>query len=94
MRIRYTDLALRDLEQAYDFIALDSPGNARAVIGRVEKTIDTLLIYPAIGKPGRVGGTREFGVLHTPFIIVYRHSKTTLQILTVLHSSRKYPDAE
>ncbi len=94
MPIRYTKLALRDLDQAYDYISSESPESARAVIENTEKAIAMLCHYPAIGKTGRVKGTREFVVLHTPFIIVYRYTKTTLHILTVLHTSKKYPYTE
>jgi addiction module RelE/StbE family toxin len=93
MRVRFTKLANSDLNQAYDYIAQDNPSSARIVIERIEKAIDTLYQYPVIGKNGRVKGTREFVVPNTPFILVYRIEKDMLQILSVLHVSRKYPSS-
>ena len=91
MQIRYTRLAVFDLIQAYDYIEADSLQNARVVIGRVEKSVETLASYPFLGKQGRVADTREFFVTGTPFIIIYRVKENVLQILSILHTSRKYP---
>ena len=91
MQVRYTRLAISDLSQAYGYIEADSPQNARAIGKRIEKSIDTLALYPLLGKQGRVEGTREFLVTGTPFIIIYRAKKDVLQILSILHTSRKYP---
>ena len=93
MRVRFTRLALQDIDDAYDFIAHDSPQNADLVIERIERSVDTILAQPAIGRPGRITGTREFIVARTPYILVYRERRSELQILTVLHTSRKYPAA-
>lgn len=93
MRVRFTRLALQDIDDAYDFIAHDSPQNADLVIGRIERSVDTILAQPAIGRPGRIPGTREFIVARTPYILVYRERRSEVQILTVLHTSRKYPAA-
>jgi plasmid stabilization system protein ParE len=57
----------------------------------MEKAIITLCEYPSMGKSGRIDGTREFVVLNTPFIVAYRIAKRILQILSVLHTSKKYP---
>ena len=91
MQIRYTRLAVSDLIQAYDYIEADSPQNARAVIGRIEKSVETLASYPLLGKQGRVAETREFFVTGTPYFIIYRVKQNVLQILSILHTSRKYP---
>ena len=91
MQVRYTRLAVFDLSLAYDYIKEDSPRNARAIIERIEKSIETLALYPLLGKQGRVTYTREFFVTGTPFIIIYRVKKDVLQMLSILHTSKKYP---
>jgi plasmid stabilization system protein ParE len=45
-----------------------------------------------MGRPGRVHGTSELVVDGTPFIVAYRIRDETVEILAVLHSSRKWPD--
>ena len=88
---KYTKLAVQDIRQAFTYIADDSPQSAKAVIERIEHGIDTLCVHPNLGRPGRVKGTREFVIVRTPFIVVYRPHKSTLWILSVLHTSKKYP---
>ena len=91
MRVRFTKLANEDLQQAYLYIVQESPESARDIIERIKKAINTLCQYSSLGKPGRIKGTREFVVSNTPFILVYRQKQGTLQILSVLHTSKKYP---
>jgi plasmid stabilization system protein ParE len=79
------------MRQAFAYIANDSPQNAKAVIERIEQSINTLCVHPYLGRLGRVEGTQEFVIVRTPFIVVYRPHKTTLWILSVLHTSKKYP---
>jgi plasmid stabilization system protein ParE len=37
MRVRFTKLANSDLNQAYSYIAQDSPSSAQSMIGHIEK---------------------------------------------------------
>jgi plasmid stabilization system protein ParE len=44
-----------------------------------------------MGKPGRIPHTRELVIPDTPFIVVYTTVEQTVQIVTVLHTARKWP---
>jgi toxin ParE1/3/4 len=44
-----------------------------------------------MGRPGRIEGTRELVITGTPFIVTYRIRRNDLQILAVMHTSRKWP---
>jgi len=88
---KYAKQAIQDLRQAYDYIAEDSPQSAKRVIELIEKGIDTLCTYPNLGRPGRLEGTRELVIARTQFIVVYLQHKSALWILSVLHTSKKYP---
>ena len=65
---------------------------ARVVLELIDQAETLLPKYPAIGRPGRVLGTRELVIGHLPYIIAYRMRGTDLEILRVLHSSRIWPD--
>lgn len=65
---------------------------ARTVVQRVIAAVDQLSEQPAMGRPGRVPGTRELVVPRTPFIVPYRVRKEHLEVLAVLHSSRRWPE--
>lgn len=91
--IRWTRLAIRDLNSAYDYIAEDNPSAAREVIERIEKSVAMLLRHPRLGRVGRVGETRELVVSGTPFVIPYRATGERIEILAVIHAAQRWPDS-
>jgi toxin ParE1/3/4 len=93
MKLRYTRLALADLEQAHDFILAENPRAAQAVMARIREAVERLVTFPDSGRPGRVDGTRELVVANTPFVIAYRVTPGTIDILAVIHGSRRWPSS-
>ena len=93
MKIRWTRLALEDLERARQYIAERNPAAAQAVIARIESALKALATHPEIGRRGRVQGTRELVVPDTPFIIAYLVSKNSVEILAVIHGARRWPES-
>ena len=91
MKIKWVRLALADLEEAAEFISKDNPEAARKMLRRIWAASQLLAEHPDAGRAGRVPGTRELIIGATPFIQPYRVKDNTLQILSVLHSSRKWP---
>ncbi len=92
MRVKWLLVALDDLQQAGQYIAESNPAAATKVIDRVFKATRMLADQPGIGRPGRVMGTRELVVTGTPYIVPYRVIEDVVQILRVLHSSRRWPN--
>jgi toxin ParE1/3/4 len=92
MPIRWTELAIFDLEQAREYIMQTSPEKAIAVIDRIESSLKTLQDFPQMGRPGRVAGTRELVILKTPFILPYRIQTDYIEILAVIHGARQWDD--
>ena len=93
MRLRWTRLADADLESIEQYIGQDSPAAAvRVVLELIEQTETLLPRHPAIGRPGRVLGTRELVIGHLPYIIAYRIRDKDVEILRVLHTSRAWPE--
>jgi len=93
VRIRYTKLALADLEEAAAFIGADDPTAAREVIVRLRTAIDRLAAFPDMGRTGRVSGTRELIVAGTPFVVAYRIAERTIDVLAVIHAARRWPSS-
>jgi len=94
LRLRWTRLAEQDLDQIAEYIGQDSAAAAARVVLELIDQAETLLPkHPAIGRPGRVLGTRELVVGQLPYIIAYRVRDKDLEILRVLHTSRAWPDA-
>ena len=91
MIIRYTRLALADLDHARGYIALDNPQAAAAMAARIREAVDGLRQFPERGRPGRVAGTRELVVPRTPFVVPYRIAGQEIHIVAVLHGKRAWP---
>lgn len=91
LEVRFTEIALADLESVFEYISHENPKAARKVIAQILEGIEQLKKFPDSGRPGRRRGTREFVFTQLPYIIVYRQNKMILEILTVLHTSRKWP---
>ncbi|MBZ5515114.1 MAG: type II toxin-antitoxin system RelE/ParE family toxin [Acidobacteriia bacterium] len=92
MKIRWTRLAVEDLDSAYDYLAETNPTAARTVIARISSALKALKAHPMIGREGRVEGTRELVIPATPFIVAYRIARARIEILAVIHGARRWPD--
>jgi addiction module RelE/StbE family toxin len=91
MRIRWLRTALRNLDTEAAYIARDDPGAAQVVVQRVLDAVAALAEQPALGRPGRVAGTRELMVPKTRYLVPYRVRGQTVEVLRVFHSSRRLP---
>ncbi len=85
-------MALADLEELMVYIAKDKPEAATKVAGKIWEATLALSNHPAMGKHGRVPGTRELVVTGASYIVPYRVVANEVQILRVLHGSRKWPE--
>lgn len=91
-KVSWTQIAISDLESAFSYLA-EIEGRletARLMIKRIVEGVGQIKSFPSSGRPGRVKGTKELVILTTPFIVVYRTKKDSLEILTVLHHARKW----
>ena len=90
MQVRWTRKALENLDAIAAYIALDNPIRARSFVGEIKAKTELLSQFPAIGRPGRVPGTREL-VVHENYIIPYRVKDDSVQIIRVHHVARLWP---
>lgn len=93
MKVRWLSVALQNLNDEAKYIAEENPQMAKIVVQRIERTVKSLSEQPAMGRPGKVYGTRELIVPNTRYIIPYRVKDNVLEILRVFHTSRKLPDS-
>lgn len=82
--------AQADLAAILEFIAQRNPQAALTLYDAVEHLVSQLPHHPCLYRLGRVPGTREL-VAHPNYIVVYQVSTTSIEILSVLHSRRRYP---
>lgn len=90
MNIRWTRSALANLQAIADHIAHDNPVRASSFVGEIKTKTERLADFPAMGRPGRVPGTREL-VVHQNYVVPYRVKDGVVQILRVQHVARLWP---
>jgi len=90
-RLEYARRYFRRLEEIYEYIAAENPTAAARTIERVRVAVERLAASPALGRPGRVPGTRELVVGGTPYIVPYRLKGEVVQIITILHGAQRWP---
>ncbi|MEQ1882642.1 MAG: type II toxin-antitoxin system RelE/ParE family toxin [Burkholderiales bacterium] len=89
--LEWTALTLDELLTGIEIIAEDNPAAALRVYERIDHAVELLASEPNIGRLGRVVLTRELPVSRTPFTLVYRETRNSLQVVHCLHQRRKYP---
>jgi addiction module RelE/StbE family toxin len=88
-RLEYAPRYFRRLEGIYEHIAADNPSAASRMVERIRTAVARLGASPALGRPGRVAGTRELVIPRTPYIVPYRVKGDVVQIVTILHSAQR-----
>jgi len=91
MRIRWFKDALLYLIELRKYIGNDNAHAAQDVAISILSHVEQLAEHPAMGRTGRVEGTRELVISGLPYIIPYRVKNNTIEILRVLHAARKWP---
>lgn len=91
MRVKWLRTALANLDSEAEYIARDDPAAAVRVVTSVQLAVERLRRFPAMGRPGRVIGTRELVVPNTPYVIPYRVRNHAVEVLRVFHGSRRWP---
>lgn len=90
--IRWTKRAFRRLDHFGAHISKDSPSAAAKVVARFVSAVDALGDHPAMGRTGRIAGTRELALADIPYIIPYRVTRHNIEILTVMHTVQQWPE--
>lgn len=86
----WTGPALSDLNEIAEYIALENPPAARALVQLVFSTVERLERHPTSGKvPSELEGKRYREVVCGPCRVFYRHTKGQVFVLYVMRSERE-----
>ncbi|HEY7499352.1 MAG TPA: type II toxin-antitoxin system RelE/ParE family toxin [Vicinamibacterales bacterium] len=91
MTIVWSPRAVEHLAHLRGYIARDNPKAAHRIAGTLLEAVERLAELPNLGRPGRVGGTRELVVPGTPYVIPYRLHGDRLEVIAVFHGRQKWP---
>jgi toxin ParE1/3/4 len=83
---------LRNLDAEADYLAQDDPEAAARMFDYVKTKVEALAAYPALGRPGRIPGTRELVIDRYPLLIPYRIVGKELHVLRVFPTRRELPE--
>jgi toxin ParE1/3/4 len=92
-RIVWTKRATQHLRAAYEYWSKEKSEDAADVmLDRIFSTVELLESNPDIGRHGRITKTRELVLGRLPFLLAYRAHRNKIEILALLHGSRKWPE--
>ena len=80
MHVKWLEVALDSLIAEAEFILEDSTAAAERTVAAILGAAENLKRFPALGRPGRVAGTRELVVSGTPYIVPYRVRGDTVEL--------------
>lgn len=86
----WTEPALSDLDAIADYIALDNPTAAKALVKRVLTHVDQLAKHPLSGsRPRELSGQRYRQVIEPRCRIFYRSEKNRVYIVHVMRAEQR-----
>jgi toxin ParE1/3/4 len=91
MELRWTPEAAADLERITDYLFEKTPDHAPELVRSIYSAPSALLFFPRRGRPGKKAGTRELVLSPLPYLVVYRISGESIQILRILHGAQRWP---
>jgi len=88
-QVIWTEPALADLDAIADYIALDNPEAAKALVQQVFRRVELLATYPKSGsKPRELKGWRYRQIIEPPCRIFYRQDAARVYIVYVMRAER------
>lgn len=86
-RVHWRARALADLRELHDWLRELERGEPKKTIGRIRAAAESLKRLGDIGRPSIEPGVRELSVRNAPYVIVYRMTGDTVDILAVYHTA-------
>ena len=71
MRLRFTPRATRDLAEIAEYLHIRNPSAALAVRDAILRSLQSLTLFPAIGRPQNVEGVRKLVTPKYRYLIYY-----------------------
>lgn len=95
MKIVYSEYVAMDIEEIYEYIAVDDEGAAYEMVGRIEHAILNLLEFPQLGSVSKIKELHAKSIRMIPiekYLVFYKINKRNdeLQILRIIHGARDY----
>jgi addiction module RelE/StbE family toxin len=92
LKISFTPTAIADFAAIDAYLSARNPLAAATTLAPIDTSISFLRDHPAMGRDGRIEGTRELVVPDTNYIVIYTLSGAgDIFILTIVHGREQFP---
>jgi toxin ParE1/3/4 len=90
MKLRFTSRATQDLAAIANYIQAHSPAAAQRVRAAILDSLQTLVLFPQVGRKQTVQGVRKLVSRKYPYLVYYTVNETDEEIiiLTIQHPAR------
>lgn len=91
MKLRFTPRAIRDLAEIADYVREYSPRAALRVRAAVLESLQSLVLFPHIGRQQKVEGVRKLVTRTYPYLVYYTADDEAEEvvILAIQHPARE-----
>jgi toxin ParE1/3/4 len=89
MNVLWTRRAITHLEAELEYYGRINPALAKELSIVIKDSITNIFTLPSMGRPGKKMDTRELIINKYPYIMVYRVKNNVLEIVALIHQSRK-----
>ena len=90
-RLLWSDVAATDLAGIEAYVRAYDLEAAARLIRRLVDSAGRLTERPAMGRIGRLPGTREWLVPRTKYLLIYKVGEDIVEIHRVMHGARSWP---
>ena len=92
MILEFTDDAIADRNDIYNTIFSETSKAADAHDDRIWNALNELVVFPYMGRIGRLPGTRELPISGTQVVVMYSVQPDKVLIHRILHGKRLWPN--
>lgn len=93
MKVRWTMPAANQLQNIFEYIAVENRTVAYRTVRRIREAILLTARMPYSSRIGRTEGTREIAVSGTSYLVAYRIVENMIHVLAVMHGAQKWPES-
>lgn len=93
MKVIWTEKAEKQLDQIFEYIAIDSSLYAHRTVGQILEEAESISPHPQKGRKVPEYEREDIReVFHYPYRIIYLLNDGTIEILSIIHGARLLPD--
>jgi toxin ParE1/3/4 len=89
LKVRFTNHAVRQIDQVLDYIAARSPQGEKAVREHMREVVTVLEGHPYAGHPTSWRGVRRLALSPFPYVLDYRVAGDAIVIMRFRHGARR-----